>query len=226
VDSREEGLAAKRKSLIGCVSRMLDLQHQAHTIRPALRQRIRHSERTPCNLAHYLQKDFAAALKHEILVDDIQREGFVHDIHIASDGKQLTLQADVAADTQGEPQPTPVVRLNFKDDALRHFVYACWRQFLEEHSRQKRWTKGKKPEPIYALVVNRLEPLVYFNPSAGDNLRAIRELMKAVEKEAGSADLAALEAEISKLDGEIDERVYELYGLTPEERAVVAGKVS
>ena len=58
------------------------------------------------------------------------------------------------------------------------------------------------------------EPLVYFSASAGDNLRAIRDLMKSVAAEAGSADLAAIESEIKKLDTGIDQRVYELYGLT------------
>ena len=98
------------------------------------------------------------------------------------------------------PRPLPVLRLTFKDDALRQFIYAGWRQFLTEHSRQKKWTKGKKPEPIYPLLVNTLEPLVYFSASAGDNLRAIRDLMKTVADEAGSADLAAIESEIKKLD--------------------------
>ena len=41
---------------------------------------------------------------------------------------------------------------------------------------------------------------------------------------AGSADLAAIESEIKKLDGEIDDRVYELYGLTSEERDIVEGR--
>ncbi len=59
--------------------------------------------------------------------------------------------------------------------------------------------------------------------SAG-NLRVIRETMEAVTQEAGSADLAALETEIKRLDGEIDAAVYELYGLTPEEVAVVEGR--
>ena len=45
--------------------------------------------------------------------------------------------------------------------------------------------------------------------------------MKAVAAEAGSADLAAIESEIKKLDTEIDQRVYELYGLTPEEIKIV-----
>jgi len=136
----------------------------------------------------------------------------------------VTVQATVADEAQGGPRPTPILRLEFKDDSLRQFVYACWRHFLDEHARQKKWTKGKKPEPIYPLVVNLLEPLVYFSASAGDNLRAIRELMQAIASEAGSSDLAALETEIARLDGEIDARVYELYGLTPEETAIVEGK--
>jgi hypothetical protein len=45
--------------------------------------------------------------------------------------------------------------------------------------------------------------------------------MKAVAEEAGTADLAAAEAEIEKLDGEIDHSVYELYGLTTEEINVI-----
>jgi type II restriction/modification system DNA methylase subunit YeeA len=117
----------------------------------------------------------------------------------------------------------PILRLTFKDGALRQFIYASWRQFLNENSRKQKWTKGKKPEPIYPLLVNLLEPLVYFNASVGDNLRAIRDLMKAVVAEAGSADLAAIESEIKKLDAEIDARVYELYGLTKDEIKIVEG---
>ena len=45
--------------------------------------------------------------------------------------------------------------------------------------------------------------------------------MKTVAVEAGSADLAAIESEIKKLDTEIDQRVYELYGLTDAEIKIV-----
>jgi hypothetical protein len=167
---------------------------------------------------------YARLNKHEILLDDVQRAGFVHAIMVESEGKQVTVSATVTDDGQSSPRPMPILRLEFKDASLRQFVYACWRRFLEEHARQKKWTKGKKPEPIYPLVVNLLEPLVYFAPGAGDNLRVIRETMEAVAREAGSADLAALETEIERLEGEIDAAVYELYGLTPEEVAVVEGR--
>ncbi len=118
-----------------------------------------------------------------------------------------------------------VLRLAFKDDALQQFMYACLRRFLAEHSRQKKWMKGKKPESVYSLLVNGIEALYSFSPDAGDNLRAIRDLMKAVAEEAGSAVLAAVEAEIEKLDGEIDKRVYDLYELTPEEIKIVEDAV-
>ena len=156
-----------------------------------------------------------------ILIDDVQRKGFVREITLEPEGKNLTLIASVAETPESPVSSLPVLKMSFKDEALRHFIYACLRHFLAEHSRQRTWTKGKKPEPVYPLLVNTLEPLVYFSPDAGDNLRAIRELMKAVADEAGSADLATIEAEIEKLDGEIDKRVYDLYELTPEEIKIV-----
>jgi len=190
----------------------------------ALHRKIAHSQnRTSCNLAHYLQKDFAASVTEEKLIDDVQRTGFVHEIRLESNGNELTLTAVVAEKLADKPRALPILRLTFKDEALRQFIYASWRQFLNENSRKQKWTKGKKPEPIYPLLVNLLEPLVYFNASAGDNLRAIRDLMKSVAAEAGSADLAAIESEIKKLDTEIDQCVYELYGLTPEEIKIVEG---
>jgi len=210
------------KQIAKLVGEILLAQNRIHNIPLLLSKRIAHAaERAICSTAHYLQTGFAPAMKSEILIDDVQRAGFVHAIDITSEGEELTLTATVADNTTDEPRALPVLRLVFHDTALRWFIYACWKRFLSEHSRQKRWTKGKKPEPVYPLLVNTLEPLVYFQPSAGDNLRVIHETMDAVAEEAGSSDLAAVETEISKLDAEIDERVYELYGLTQEERALI-----
>ena len=222
-DKSKRELAVKQ-NLVKHVKAILAVQMRFHNLPLLLDKKIHHSNRTPCNLAHYLQNDFAAAVQPEILIDDVQRTGFVHEITVKPEGGNLTFSASVAEKPDGGPRPLPVLRLAFKDDALREFIYASWRQFLGEHSRQKKWTKGRKPESVYPLLANTLEPLVYFSPDAGDNLRAIRDLMKAVADETGSADLAAIEAEIEKLDGEIDKRVYDLYELTPEEIKIVEGK--
>jgi type I restriction-modification system DNA methylase subunit len=97
-------LSTKRTAAIGCLGR-----------------KIHHQNRTPCSLAHYLQKDFAAVLKHEILLDDVQRAGFVHAIMVESEGKQVTVSATIADDGQSSPRSVPIVLLEFKDVSLRQF---------------------------------------------------------------------------------------------------------
>jgi type I restriction-modification system DNA methylase subunit len=246
IDPKKKSEVKLEKEIVERVEKIQAAHKQRLKLPEVLQKKILHAQlRTPCNLNHYLQKDFESAVKPEILVDDVQRTGFVHEIKIESSGSQITLSAIVANSSgsatvpvassrvprdesasgtpakAGETPALPILRLTFKDEALRQFIYAALRQFLNENSRKHKWTKGKKPEAIYPLLVNTLEPLFYFSPGAGDNLRAIRDLMKSTAAESGSADLAAIEAEIKTLDAEIDERVYELYGLTPEEIKIV-----
>jgi len=222
IDSNKKNEVKLEKEIVERVEKIQAAHKQRLKLPEALRKKILHDQdRKPCNLAHYLQKDFADSVKHEILIADVQQNGFVHEIKIESSGSQITLSVAVASASDAEPKWQPLLRLTFKDDALRQFIYASWRQFLDTHSRKKKWTTGKRPEAIYPLIVNTLEPLVYFSAGAGDNLRAIRDLMKSVAEESGSADLAAIESEIKVLDAEIDARVYELYGLTADEIKIV-----
>ncbi|MEO6034147.1 MAG: hypothetical protein ABIQ35_02715, partial [Verrucomicrobiota bacterium] len=220
-ESKNKHEAKLEKEIVERVEKIQAAHKQRVQLPEILRKKIHHSQRTPSNLAHYLQKDFASAVKPKILIDDVQRAGFIHALHLESENNQLTFTATVADKLSDAPRSLPVLRLTFEDESLRQFIYASWRQFLNDNSRKKKWTTGKKPEQIYALIVNTLEPLVYFSSSAGDNLRTIRDLIRAVADEAGNSDLAAIESEIEKLDGEIDERVYELYGITEEERKIV-----
>ena len=180
--------------------------------------------RTPCSLGHYLQQDYADAVTVEMLIDDVMRKGFLHKIDIESDNATLLLSAYVSATAKDEPTIVPMLRMRFAHALLRQFVYACWQQFLAENARRKQWTAGKKPEEIYRRVVNVEEPLVFFHSGAADNLRAITLLLEGVAAEAGVSDLAALEAEIKATDQKIDKLVYELYGLTDEEVALVESK--
>ena len=212
------------KEIVERVEATQTVREQRLKLPEALRKKILHTQnRTPCSLSHYLQKDFADSLTHEILIPDVQQNGFVHEIKIESVDSQIVVSATVAQVASDEAQLQPVLRMTFKHEALRQFIYASVRQFLEDNSRKKKWTTGKRAEPVYPLIVNALEPLVYFSADAGDNLRTIRDLMKSAAEEAGSGDLAAIEWEIKTLDTEIDERVYELYGLTDEERKIVEG---
>ena len=58
---------------------------------PVLEQRIHHEHRTPCSLAHYLQRDYMEAVKAETLIDDVMRKFFLHRIDIETDGNVAPL---------------------------------------------------------------------------------------------------------------------------------------
>ncbi|MDW8310108.1 MAG: Eco57I restriction-modification methylase domain-containing protein, partial [Verrucomicrobiales bacterium] len=224
IDRNNKREARLERDIIERVEKIQLAHRQRAALFAAFDRLVAHRSRSPCNLACYLQGNFAAALKPEILIDDVQRSGFVHAIQIEADANGLLLSATVAGQRDAPPRPTPVLRLGCRNEPLRCFLFAAWKQFLTEHARLKKWSKGRHPDSVYRLLVNTLEPLVCFSSDADENLRAIHDLMSAVEREAGTADLAAVEAEIERLDREIDARVYELYGLTPDEIALVEGR--
>ena len=92
VDPKKKKEVALEKEIVGCVEAIQAAHKQRLKLPDALHRKIAHSQnRTRCNLAHYLQKDFAAAVKEEKLIDDVQRAGFVHEIRVESDGPQITL---------------------------------------------------------------------------------------------------------------------------------------
>ena len=114
-------------SLVQLVKRLLDAKSKP--ILPTLSKAIAHSQRTPCNLAHYLQTDFASAVKEDKLIDDVQRTGFVHEIRVesvaavydrrrsgddASDGhrsplQEITFIATVSDQPADKPRALPIL---------------------------------------------------------------------------------------------------------------------
>jgi hypothetical protein len=215
----ETTLAAKIHKLV----KKVQAAHGNRSALPAaLNKQIAHSSnRAPCSLAHYIQADYANTIKAEKLIDDVQRKGFVTSIAVQSDKNTVTITAAVADTKQAAPVAVPILRLTFTNAPLQQFVYASWQGFLAANSRKKAWTPGKTPQLVYDFIVNGLEPLVFFLPDAADNLSVIRDVIKAVAKEAGTADLAAVESEIAETDIAINELVYKLYDLTSEEIALV-----
>ncbi|HVM62437.1 MAG TPA: TaqI-like C-terminal specificity domain-containing protein [Verrucomicrobiae bacterium] len=197
------------------------LSRKRHELPGQLLTEIGHVNRTDCSLAHYLQKDYAAAVTAEILIEDVRRKGFVHRIVVQPGKKHIIIAAEVSDAKDAAPAIQPIVRLTFANPALQQFVYASWRSFLETNARKTSWTTGKTAQPVYDLIVNAIEPLAFFHPAAAANLNAIRDLMKSVAKEVGTSDLAALEQEIADTDKAIDHLVYDLYGLTEDEIRIV-----
>lgn len=222
IDPKNKGEAKLEKEITGCVNGILTAFKQQATLLKVLRKKILHTQnRASSSLGYYLQKDYAGAVTFDILIDDVMRKGFLHKIDIEGNDSFITISAHVSATVQTEPEMIPVLRLRFTHIPLSQFIYACWRQFLIQNARRKRWTTGNRSEEIYRRIVNTEEPLVYFQSNPADNLRVISSLLEAVAVEVDVSDLAALETQIKTTNEKIDNLVYELYGLTEDEIAVV-----
>jgi len=96
IDPKNKREAKLEKEIVEGVEAIQAAHKQRLKLPDTLHRKIAHSQnRTPCNLAHYLQKDFASAVTEEKLIDDVQRTGFVHEIRLESNGNELTLIATV-----------------------------------------------------------------------------------------------------------------------------------
>jgi hypothetical protein len=226
IDPKSKKDAALAKQIIHHVETIQEAHRQRLELPRKLMAEVLRSHRTDCSLAHYVQKDYAAAVTAEILIDDVRRKGFVRSIVVQSGKKHIIIAAEVSATKDAAPVVQPIVRLTFTNPALQQFIYASWRNFLETNARKKTWTTGKTAQPIYDLILNGIQPLAFFQMDAADNLRAIRDLMKSVAKEVGTSNLAAVEHEIADTDEAINQLVYQLYSLTDEEIQIVEGKQS
>ena len=108
IDPKNKREVKLENEIVECVEAIQAAHKKRLKLPDALHRKIAHTQnRTPCNLAHYLQKNYAAAVQPEILIDDVQRTGFVHEIRLESNGNELTFTATVADKLADQPRPLP-----------------------------------------------------------------------------------------------------------------------
>ena len=154
IDPKNKREVKLEKEIVERVEAIQAAHQQRLKLPEALHRKIAaHAKPPPCNLAHYLQKDFASAVRPEILMDDVQRTGFVHEIRIESDGEELTLIRRRRRQAADGP------RASCQSCGWRSRTTRCASSFTPAGGgfwmkirRKQKWTKGKKPEPIYPLL--------------------------------------------------------------------------
>jgi hypothetical protein len=123
----------------------------------------------------------------------------------------------------------PIIEIEPANEDLRLFILLATRWFLAENTRKKVWhlpgakasrrtvdvVLGSLVLPVWSLLHgsgNRVET----------NLRKISELMAALRKEiTPEINLSVLEAERVSLEREIDEIIFDLYGLNSAEQGLI-----
>jgi hypothetical protein len=127
----------------------------------------------------------------------------------------------------------PLMELEPANEDLRLFTLLAARRFLAENARKKVWKLpgAKASKRTVDIVLGSLVLPVWRLPHGsgepvGTNLKMISELMAALRKDVqGEINPSVLEAKRDSLDQEIDEIVFDLYGLTPNERQLILDTV-
>ena len=168
-------------------------------------------------LGKYLESMGLEESDKEVLNNANRIEGKVKEFEIAEEGEWLVFTLGYESKTkQGKVSKAKIraFRCRIKDEKMHKFIYYSMKEFT---------TPGKVGDGnLYERILKIKLPC--FNLNWEKNVSTINDIMQKylpnVEK------WEKLKKEIEKTDKEIDQKVYELYGLTEEEIKIIEESVS
>jgi len=211
---------AQHDTLVELAQRMLDLNQAKQEAERAFAGTVRGYERETTSLwrAYWDHAEYRPHLQRQPLLD-ANATGQVSAVSV--DEEPATQSLLIRAQVDGAWQD--VARLVIPDEDLRLFLFFALRHFLHEKRRKKVWARGR----VLRGLLDALQVPVLVPASATANLARIAQLMAdfRVQCPPAALHLSELECTLQETDAEIDRRVYDLYGLTEEERRVVEENV-
>jgi hypothetical protein len=207
---------AQHDTLVELAQRMLDLNQAKQKAKRTFSGTLRGYERETESLrrAYWDHAEYRPHLQRQPLLD-ANATGEVSAVSVDEEPPIQSLL--IHAEVDGEWQD--VARLVIPDEDLRLFLFFALRHFLHEKRRKKVWARGR----VLRGLLEALNVPVLVPASAAANLARIAQLMADFRAQCPpeALHLSELERTLRETDAEIDRRVYDLYGLTEEERRVV-----
>jgi hypothetical protein len=141
---------------------------------------------------------------------DKTSKGTIKHIKVEEQDDWLIFKADyftIMDTTKQEFTKKPILKCRFENRPFRKFLLYTFQNYKEK------WGSGN----LLSITLNTPIPCFDKNPDKNSQIieRIMKEFLKAVEEK------ERLEKEIQQTDNIIDDKVYQLYGLTPEEIATI-----
>jgi len=192
--------------IVELVNKMLSLNRQLRAINTEFDRYITEPIMAYANFREYYRK---LDVKDKDALDKTSK-GTVRRIKVEEQDAWLIFKMDyfIKTDkTKEEFRDIPVLKCKFEEAPFRKFLLYVFKNY------KKRWGSGN----LLSIILNTLIPCFYRNPEKNKEIikKIMRKFLKAVEEK------ERLKREIQETDKAIDAKVYELYGLTPEEISTV-----
>lgn len=180
-----------------------------------------------CKFAHYFNHYELYNMRRETAnkINEIKAEIFSMNVKEESD--QLAIYITYHDEEQERLQKNiKAVKLVIEDEDIRKFLFFSIKGYIGK-KKGKGFGKGNLLE-----LIKKIEIPVYV-VNAEKNIDKIREIMKEFKRNTKDLwwkdesqkknfdSLTEMEEEIKKTDEEIDETIYELYGITEEEKKII-----
>lgn len=155
--------------------------------------------------------DIDLSKTEKVITDSVK--GKVTEIRAKEEDNSLVLQARYI--TQSEQETfQEIARVYFLSNELKKFFYYSMKSYLMKNYKRRNWGKG----PVWETVLDALK-VPKFVTNRKLNKNRIKRLMSEFFKSSPirDANLSDLETKFQLAERIIDDKVFELYGLTTEE---------
>lgn len=150
------------------------------------------------------------------------KTGIIERYHVELDGDSVV----ASVDTKEQEGRLEIIRLRFDDPVMRDFFYIILKDY-------DRVTTYKKSRNLYETVAEMLVPRYAKSNLIEDNPKTIKQAMDTLQKEfekikhqfsgspVATANLTEIDQKITKIDSAIDEKIFQLYGLSEDDVAFI-----
>jgi hypothetical protein len=211
IDLDINGNKKTHDKLVLLVDKMLSLNKQLNSINIDFDRYVN----TKPRISDIYLKSYVGELdvnNKEVLNDANRIEGKIREFEIMEEGEWLVFKVEYERKTkEGKLYRVKIraFKCKFADEKLRKFLYYS----IKTYTRAGMLGKGNLYERILKVKIP------HFDPNPEKNLKIIYGIVKPYLK--ATDEYNKIRDEINKIDETIDQKVYELYGLTKDEIKIV-----
>ncbi|MDD3492227.1 MAG: N-6 DNA methylase [Candidatus Thermoplasmatota archaeon] len=203
----------EQEAVIRLVDKIINLYYEVDEINTDFKHYVSlYSRKKDINLSQFLEKIGVEVEDKEVLNYANQKEGRIVGFEVTEEGEWLAFTVEYERKTRGgnvDRAKMKAFRCKITDERLRKFLYYSIREFITP----SKVGAGNLYERILKINVPR------FHDNWEKNVETINEIMDAylprIQK------WQQLQEDIRATDQQIDQMVYDLYGLTDEEIRIV-----